>query len=204
MPEARSVRRQERGRQRMSVILDAALELFGELGYEATSTNAIATRAGVSPGSLYQFFANKEAIAEALSTRLVDAFRAAHASAFDRTDLADLPLDEFVDHLLDPLIAFNLDNPGAKALFTNPDMPASLAAGTRPLQQAVLGRAESVIAVRYPDLPIEDRRRGALIAVQIVRATMPAIIAATEPERAALIRETKRALRGYLTELAPR
>ncbi|WP_280356336.1 TetR/AcrR family transcriptional regulator [Nocardia otitidiscaviarum] len=204
MPEARSVRRQERGRQRMSVILDAALELFGELGYEATSTNAIATRAGVSPGSLYQFFANKEAIAEALSTRLVDAFRAAHASAFDRTDLADLPLDEFVDHLLDPLIAFNLDNPGAKSLFTNPDMPASLAAGTRPLQQAVLSRAESVLAIRYPDLPIDDRRRGALIAVQIVRATMPAIIAATEPERTALIRETKRALRGYLTELAPR
>ncbi|SUA77734.1 A-factor-binding protein [Nocardia otitidiscaviarum] len=202
MPEARSVRRQERGRQRMSLILDAALELFGELGYEATSTNAIATRAGVSPGSLYQFFANKEAIAEALSTRLVDAFRAAHASAFDRTDLAELPLDELIDHLLDPLIAFNLAHPGAKALFTNPDMPPALAQGTKPLQDAVLGRAESVITTRFPDLPTTDRRRGALIAVQIVRATMPAIVAATEPERAALIRETKRALRGYLAELA--
>ena len=47
--DTRSVRRQERGKQRMAQILDAALELFGELGYRAVSTNAIAARAGISP-----------------------------------------------------------------------------------------------------------------------------------------------------------
>ncbi|MFC4128164.1 TetR/AcrR family transcriptional regulator [Nocardia rhizosphaerae] len=202
MAEAGAVRRQERGRQRMAQILDAALELFGELGYAATSTNAIAARAGISPGSLYQFFGNKSAIAEALSARLVDQFRAAHSSAFSIDDAAGLPVDELVDRILDPLIAFNLDNPGAKALFGSPEMPADLAAGTKPLQEAVLGRVEAVLAARLPDdHPPADLRRSAAVAVQIVRGMTPAIVTVDEPERTALISETKRAVRGYLTEI---
>ncbi|WP_330230077.1 TetR/AcrR family transcriptional regulator [Nocardia sp. NBC_00508] len=203
MSQTRSVRRQERGKQRMAEILDAALALFGELGYEATSTNAIAARAGVSPGSLYQFFANKEAIAEALSTRLVESFRAAHSSAFDLGDVTELSLDELVDRMLDPIIAFNVANPGAKALFGNTDMPAGLAQRTKPLQDAVVGRVEAVIAARSPELSDTERRTSAIVAVQIVRAMMSAVVAADDPERAALIREAKRALRGYLAEIGP-
>ena len=185
----------------MAQILDAALELFGEQGYRAVSTNAIAARAGISPGSLYQFFPNKEAIAEALSMRLVESFRAAHASAFDRTDLAEIGLDEVVDAVIDPLVAFNVAHPGAKALFADTDMPAGLAEGTRPLQAALLGRVDYVIGVRAPQLSAADRSRSALVAVQIVRAMTGAIVAAGEQDRAALVAETKRALRGYLAEL---
>lgn len=201
MPEDRPVRRQARGKQRMAEILDAALALFAEVGYEAASTNAIAARAGISPGSLYQFFANKEAIAEALSARLVESFRGAHASAFHIDGAADLPLDDLLDRMIDPLIAFNLTNPGAKALFSNTDMPAQLAAATRPLQAAVLGRVASVIAARAPSLSTEDRMRSATVAVQIVKALMPPIVAAEGAERSALIRELKRAMRGYLAPL---
>jgi len=199
--DTRSVRRQERGKQRMAQILDAALELFGEMGYRAVSTNAIAARAGISPGSLYQFFPNKEAIAEALSVRLVESFRAAHASAFERSDLADIGLDELIDAVIDPLVAFNVTHPGAKALFADTDMPAGLAEGTRPLQEALLGRVDSVIGIRAPQLCATDRARSALVAVQIVRAMTGAIVAANGQDRAALVAETKRALRGYLAEL---
>ncbi|OWY61551.1 hypothetical protein B7486_63205, partial [cyanobacterium TDX16] len=62
-------KRQERGLKRIALILDTAERVFTEVGYDAATTNLIASEAGISPGSLYQFFANKEAIAEALAAR---------------------------------------------------------------------------------------------------------------------------------------
>ena len=53
----------------MASLLDAAGRVFGELGYHAATTNAIAAEGRVSPATLYQFFPNKEAIADALVTR---------------------------------------------------------------------------------------------------------------------------------------
>ena len=58
-----------RGERRVASLLDAAGHVFGELGYHAANTNAIAAEAKVSPATLYQFFPNKEAIADALETR---------------------------------------------------------------------------------------------------------------------------------------
>lgn len=197
----RPVRRQARGERRIAEILDAALALFAEVGYEAASTNRIAARAGISPGSLYQFFANKEAITEALSARLAERMGAAHAAAFDGADVADLPLDDLLDRILDPLIAFNLANPGAKALLAGPDAPAPLAVASRPLQEALLGRVSAVIGTRAPGLPAVERDRAALVAAQIVRAMTGAITSAAGAERAALVGELKRVLKGYLGPL---
>ncbi|NKC01921.1 MAG: TetR family transcriptional regulator [Pseudomonadales bacterium] len=53
---------QERGKQTVATILEAAIQVFDELGYEGTSTNHVADRAGVSVGTLYQYFSNKEEI----------------------------------------------------------------------------------------------------------------------------------------------
>ncbi|MEO3854164.1 TetR/AcrR family transcriptional regulator [Acrocarpospora sp. B8E8] len=201
MTEARPVKRQARGRQRIADILDAALALFAEAGYEATTTNAVAARAGISPGSLYQFFPNKEAIAEALSARLVEQMQAVHSSAFDLAQVTDLTLDELIDRMLDPLIAFNLANPGAKALFGNTDMPARLAGAARPLQEAVVGRVAAIIGARFPRLPATERNLAALVTVRIVAAMMPPIVAAHGVDRDALIAELKKALRGYIAPL---
>jgi AcrR family transcriptional regulator len=41
-------------------ILQAAFEVFGELGYRRTTIAAIATRVGVTPGSLYNYFQDKD------------------------------------------------------------------------------------------------------------------------------------------------
>lgn len=63
-------------------ILDAGRAVLLERGYERTSTSRIAKRAGISPGSLYQYFPDKEAIldrvldeyTERLHARITDAF----------------------------------------------------------------------------------------------------------------------------------
>lgn len=65
--QASGRRRQRRGEQRMETLLRAAEVVFAEVGYNRATTNLIAARASVSPGTLYQFYRNKEALAEAFS-----------------------------------------------------------------------------------------------------------------------------------------
>ena len=48
--------------QRISSILDAAIEEFLEKGYERASMEAIAKRAGLSKGGLYHHFINKDEV----------------------------------------------------------------------------------------------------------------------------------------------
>ena len=54
---------------KVELILEAAMRLLANSGLEALTTNAVAETAGVSIGTLYQYFANKEAILDALADR---------------------------------------------------------------------------------------------------------------------------------------
>ena len=55
-------------------ILAAALEEFATRGYEAASTNAIASRAGVAKGLVFHHFGSKEALFEVLFEKEVTRF----------------------------------------------------------------------------------------------------------------------------------
>ena len=50
-------------------IVDAAARVLDESGYEGASTNRIAAEAGISSGSLYQYFPNKDAVVVAVLER---------------------------------------------------------------------------------------------------------------------------------------
>ncbi|PZF84383.1 TetR/AcrR family transcriptional regulator [Jiangella anatolica] len=182
----------------MEQILAAAAEAFAESGYEATSTNAIAARAGISPGSLYQFFANKDDIAHALAQRYAEQLAELRETTFDGVDPAALPLDRLIAAITGPLIEFNLANHGFKALFARPDLPPSLTAAVAPLHAALLGRVTTLVAARAPQLPGEVVERTATVAIQLVRAMMPLIVAADGAEREALAGELRAVLHGYL------
>jgi AcrR family transcriptional regulator len=60
---------QERAIQTVEVLLDATAVLLETHGYARLSTNKVAEKAGVSIGSLYQYFPNKEALLAALIAR---------------------------------------------------------------------------------------------------------------------------------------
>lgn len=74
-PKAVSQRRrpaQERAKATREHILDTAAELFGERGIANTSTNRIATAAGVSIGTVYRYFSDRAVIVEELLGRLLE------------------------------------------------------------------------------------------------------------------------------------
>ncbi|AEG44456.1 TetR/AcrR family transcriptional regulator [Isoptericola variabilis] len=179
--DRRAPKRQARGERRIAQIIDAAAELFAENGYESVTTNAIAARAGISPGSLYQFFANKDAIVRALTERYVSELSSAHTAALEGDDLAALPLDALVDTVLTPLVEFNRSHRAFKALFARTGMPQTLEQATAPLHQGMLDRITALLVVRSPGTPEQDVRRVALVTVQVVKALMP-LAAGTEHE----------------------
>jgi AcrR family transcriptional regulator len=65
----RKAARQERAHLTVEAILEAAAQVFESHGYARATTNRIAERAGISIGSLYQYFPNKDAILVALAQR---------------------------------------------------------------------------------------------------------------------------------------
>ena len=69
-PEARPSRR-ERSGERRTRILEAARACFGEAGFAGATVEAIAARAGVSNGLLYQFFQGKEQLFEVVLQEII-------------------------------------------------------------------------------------------------------------------------------------
>jgi AcrR family transcriptional regulator len=63
----RKAPRQERAKATVDAILRAAAHILRSQGYDALSTNEVARRAGVSIGSLYQYFPSKESLVLALA-----------------------------------------------------------------------------------------------------------------------------------------
>ncbi|MHC8391655.1 TetR/AcrR family transcriptional regulator [Pseudomonas sp. MDT2-39-1] len=72
----RKIPSQARSRATVDAIIQAATYILTKVGWEGLTTNAIAERAGVNIGSLYQFFPNKEAVIAELQRRHAVATRA--------------------------------------------------------------------------------------------------------------------------------
>lgn len=85
-PVPRKIPTQERSRQMVERILDAAGRVLVTSGYDGASTHRIAREAGVSPGSVYQYFPNKDVIVHMAVERMVgqvsERLAAAVAEAF--------------------------------------------------------------------------------------------------------------------------
>lgn len=67
--DARKMPRQARSRALVEAILDATARILVEDGFTRTTTNRVAERAGVSIGSLYQYFPSREALVAAVARR---------------------------------------------------------------------------------------------------------------------------------------
>ena len=84
--------REERRRRTEASIVEAAQELFAELGFERTTIRAVAARAGIDPALVMQYYGNKEGLFAASAQWHVDHKNLSEASLADipRTALEDL------------------------------------------------------------------------------------------------------------------
>ncbi|WP_128428600.1 TetR/AcrR family transcriptional regulator [Streptomyces cyaneus] len=193
-------RRQARGERRIAQLLEAAAAVFTTTGYTAASTNAIAREAGVSPGTLYQFFPNKEAIAIELGDRLMHEMRETFGEALAPVD-PTTPLEEAVGAAVDRFIAFNCEHPVFFALMHGPDIPGRIAEEHDALHATLLSRIEGLLASLLPDVAPADLIRTAHMCLGLYKAGLELVLAHEGAEREAYIQELKYALIRYLDPL---
>jgi AcrR family transcriptional regulator len=94
---------QKRAEDTVVVLLDATAIVLGKHGFHATTTNRIATAAGVSIGTLYHYFPSKEALIEAVVHRM---WRRELAALEERASLLfEAPLDVAIRELVGALVA---------------------------------------------------------------------------------------------------
>lgn len=194
-------RRQARGERRIAQLLSAAAGVFCRTGYAAASTNAIAREAGVSPGTLYQFFPNKEAIAVELGGQLLQRAHEAHGQAFLPENL-ERPLPELLDAVLDPVVAFNCENPAFLALMHGSGIPG-IAQEHDELHAGMLARVVAVLRACTPAAagsaePAAGLTHVAEMVLGIVKSSLELILASEGAERAAYVAELKTVLLRYL------
>jgi AcrR family transcriptional regulator len=108
-------RRREESEQRRRRILAAARECFGERGYAGSTVAAIAARAGVSNGLLYQFFDSKEHL---LRVVLGDVIRDWVRAMLPRDDPGVKTASQALEAMLRRSVAFCRSNPLLPALLS--------------------------------------------------------------------------------------
>lgn len=121
---------QARARVTVEAILDASTQLFAKRGLAATTTNAIAERAGVSIGTLYQYFADKRAIIAALEERHLADAEVALSRAL--AELAGLPAERWCRELVRVVVQGNAAHDDEAMLYYDPNP------GSRPAVSALI------------------------------------------------------------------
>lgn len=103
MPEVRRIPAQQRSKDMVEYILEAAARVFDREGVAAT-TNRIADEAGVSIGSLYQYFADKHALLEALALRHLDEVERVFAAALDHDHETGQDVRALIERLVEAAV----------------------------------------------------------------------------------------------------
>lgn len=149
-PVTRRKAKQVRSILTTDAILIAAAEVLEDSGYSRTTTDRIAERAGVSVGSIYQYFGNKRDLFERVFDRQSDLIIAGLRSfKFDE----NAPASENLQRVLD--IAKGTMTPGQiRELRRIPELKARIAS----VSEMVVSSIADIVGHLHPQLPEKERR----------------------------------------------
>ena len=197
-PSMRRTPQQVRSQERVNLILDTAAALFAEVGYEPATTNSIAERAGISIGSLYRYFSDKDAILRSLAKRHQEQVRGIFDNVFSG-DLVYLPLDVLLDRLIDPLVELHVACPAYKQILLGSDVSADIAAANEELDREIVGRIVEVLQLMAPGMGAERAHLVATVCKAQIKALLSLVGSSDDREfRSQVTDEVKRMLHGYL------
>src|SRR5687768_6941120 len=160
--------RQERSKATVDTILAATARVLVKKGFDGLTTNAVAEQAGVSIGSLYQYFPSKEALVAALIEQHIEEMNAAILSELTR--VAQLPMAQAVRAVIELTIRAHSIEPELHRVLTE-QVPrvgrlARLAEADGICRRMVAG----VLAARKGELAISDADTAAFILVASIES----------------------------------
>lgn len=196
VPTAKEPKRQ-RGIARVAKLLDAGAAVFAEQGYKAATMTEIAARAGAPIGSLYQFFPNKDVLADALIARYAEHVEAAldriraDASNMDGSQLGDRLLDVLVAHATERSLALSL----LDARWEQP--------GVRPgiLRETLRRRIAEILCLWRADLAEDQAQAMSVVLFQAMKSLVQLHEEKRYPGKAEAIAHWRGWVQRYLTEI---
>ncbi|MEU0073243.1 TetR/AcrR family transcriptional regulator [Streptomyces sp. NPDC006332] len=201
VPQATSLRRapvQRRSAERLTRILDACADLLDEVGYDALSTRAVAQRAEVPIGSVYRFFGNKRAMADALAQRNLERYTERVTERLKAT-AGGGGWRVAMDAVLDEYLAMKRTAPG----FSLVDFGNQIPVGARYAEpnHRVADRLTDLLSGYLDREPDEDLRRVFLVAVESADTLVHLAFRVAPEGDERIIAETRELLRAYLARV---
>lgn len=200
---------QQRSADRLARILDACAQLLDEIGYEQLSTRAVAARAGVPIGSVYRFFGNKRAMADALAQRNLDRYAERISGR-----ISAMPGEDWrgaIDAVLDEYVAMKRTVPGFRLVDFGVQIPVGERAGDRGADRAadsgadinyrVTDRLTDLLSAHLARTPDAALRRTVLVAVEAADALLQLAFRVSPSGDPDLITETRAVLHAYLARI---
>jgi AcrR family transcriptional regulator len=171
--------------------LRAAASVITERGYERATMSAIAERAHSSIGSLYQFFPNKPAVAEALRAQHIGEIEKSWITLSRRATAVST--EELAYQLVILQIEIMKNHPALLALL---DVPPTRLARTR--RELIRARIATVLSAHKPRMSKATALRVASVVQLVSRGLLTLYAQAAPDQRPEIIEEFKAVLRGYL------
>ena len=169
--------KQDRSRSTVEAIIEASTRIIEENGLAALSTNRVAELAGVSVGSLYQYFPNKEALVEEVRERFGLRFQASMLELLGR--LPGLGLREAIRAWVTMLVDLHAQNPGVH----NAVGTGTPAEAHGPLAVVIGGYLDSHVD--------EIRRSDRTLAARVLMDTAEALVHNTSLREPALLEDPR-------------
>jgi AcrR family transcriptional regulator len=193
----RHVPTQARSRQRLADVLDAAAEVLAVDGASGFTTNRVAEAAGVPVGSVYRYFEDKEALAEALAVRFWGEFAELVAGVADDDERA--PLADPGAAVLETLAAGFRARPAFLALWYGGLRSARVREATRSARTAIGRSVQRILAVHWP--AAGEVRRGAVARMLVIAGDglLREAFRADPQGDAEILAESKAMLGAYIT-----
>ncbi len=165
----RKLPRQERSAATVDAIVEATARLLVERGYEGTTTRRVAERAGVSVGSLYQYFPSRDALVTAVIEHHVDEVLDGIGTLLRRLETA--AIDRAVGEVVGAVLELHDRDPGLHVILME-QLPRADRAALLAKIDRVLGAHFRAFCRGRPDLARLDVARAMSV---LARACMPII-----------------------------
>lgn len=193
---ARKAPRQQRARATCAAILEAAAQLLSEQGLGGYTTNAVAARAGVSIGSLYQYYPNKDALMAALIT----AQQAAQLARVEQAAAASigLSLEQTVRALIRAAMSHHVENAMLAAAIDHEEARLPVDQIVTPFLAAGGEVVREVLSRFADELGPIDPQRAARTLPALVRAVVDAWVTPDTSTNDLAEDEATMAVLGYL------
>lgn len=187
---------QARSAATVSAILEAAARILETRGFPGYTTNAVAERAGVSIGSLYQYFPNKDA----LTAALIERETAPLLAAMDHARQAP-SYRAGIDLLIGAAVKHQMQRPALARLLDFEERRLPMGERAARLFDIIIGLAVELLA--RADAPaLADPPRAAADVLAIVKGMVDMAGERGETDAPALANRVARAVSGYLRETA--